>query len=83
MPTYDYECTQCDIRFEARHPINASSPHCPTCGGAAQKLILSPPATHGYMAHGRDLAMRSLQPKPGREKHQHGPGCGCGRHPDS
>ncbi|MBA2659294.1 MAG: zinc ribbon domain-containing protein [Nitrosospira sp.] len=78
MPTYDYECTPCNIRFETRHSINACTPNCPRCGGTLAKLILSAPATHGYMAHGRHQAMRSLQPKPGQEKHQHGPGCGCG-----
>jgi putative FmdB family regulatory protein len=83
MPTYDYLCTRCKLQFEARHAINASSPDCPVCGGAAQKVILSAPSMHGHMARGRDLAMRSLQPKPGQEKHVHGPGCGCGGHQDS
>lgn len=78
MPTYDYLCPQCKLQFEARHAINASSPGCPACGGTTKKVILSAPATHGNMARGRDLAMRSLQPKPGQEKHSHGPGCGCG-----
>lgn len=79
MPTYDYLCTQCKLQFEARHSINASNPDCSACGGAAEKVILSAPAMHGKMARGRDLAMRSLQPKPGQEKHIHGAGCGCGR----
>ncbi|MHB1246827.1 MAG: FmdB family zinc ribbon protein [Sulfuriferula sp.] len=83
MPTYDYLCTQCKLQFEARHAINASSPDCPVCGGATKKVILSAPAMHGNMARGRDLAMRSLQPKPGEDKHVHGSGCGCGRRPHS
>ena len=78
MPTYDYLCTQCKLQFEARHPINASTPDCPVCGGATEKVILSAPATHGNMAHGRELAMRSLLPKSRQEKHVHGLGCGCG-----
>lgn len=78
MPTYDYQCAKCKLQFEARHAINASSPVCPACGGATKKVILSAPAAHGSMARGRELAMCSLQPKPGQEKHTHGPGCGCG-----
>ncbi|MGA7181108.1 MAG: zinc ribbon domain-containing protein [Thiobacillaceae bacterium] len=80
MPTYDYQCTHCKLQFEAHHAINAFSPVCPACGGVTEKVILSAPATHGSMARGRDLAMRSLQPKLGQEQHVHGPGCGCGRH---
>jgi putative FmdB family regulatory protein len=83
MPTYDYLCTRCKLQFEARHAINASSPDCPACGGAAQKVILSAPSMHGHMARGRELAMRSLQPKPGQKNHVHGPGCGCGGHQDA
>jgi len=79
MPTYDYRCTQCKLQFEARHAINASNPDCPTCGGATKKM-LSAPAIHGNMAQGRDLAMRSIQPKSDQIKHAHGPGCGCGHH---
>jgi len=78
MPTYDYLCTQCKLQFEACHAINASSPCCSACGGTTEKMILSAPAMHGTMARGRDLAMRSLEPKSGQEKHVHGPGCGCG-----
>lgn len=79
MPTYDYECTQCRIRLEISHSIKANSPYCPSCGGALAKLILTAPAMHGYMAYGREQAMRSLEPKAGTVKtHRHGPGCGCG-----
>lgn len=77
MPTYDYLCTQCKLQFEARHPINASNLDCPVCGGATKKVILSAPATHGKMAHGRELAMRSLLPKSRQGIHVHGPGCSC------
>ena len=80
MPTYDYQCTQCNQQFEARHPINALNPNCSACGGATEKVILFAPATHGTMARGRDLAIRSLQPKPGQQKHIHGAGCGCRQH---
>jgi putative FmdB family regulatory protein len=83
MPTYDYLCTQCTLQFEASHPISASSPDCSVCGGTTEKVILSAPATHGNMARGRDLAMRSLLPKSGQEKYVHGLGCGCGKHQHS
>lgn len=78
MPTYDYQCTQCKKQFEVRHAINASSPYCSICGGPTKKLFLSAPAMHGTMARGRDMAMRSLEPKPSQGKHIHGPSCGCG-----
>jgi putative FmdB family regulatory protein len=77
MPTYDYQCLQCKQQFEARHPIKADNPGCLACGGATEKVILSAPATHGKMAHGRELAMRSLLPKSRQGKHLHDPGCSC------
>ena len=80
MPTYDYQCQDCHAQFEARHAINDDSPACPTCGGRAEKVILSAPALHGRMARGRELAMRSLDPGPGSPPHSHGPGCQCGAH---
>lgn len=79
MPTYDYQCTQCKLQFEARRSIAELTPDCPACGSITEKMILSAPAMHGHMACGRDLAMRSLQPKPD-QTHTHAPGCGCGRH---
>ncbi|PIV71773.1 MAG: zinc ribbon domain-containing protein [Rhodocyclales bacterium CG17_big_fil_post_rev_8_21_14_2_50_68_7] len=80
MPTYDYRCRDCHLQFEARHPLNATSPACPTCGGWAEKVILCAPAMHGHMARGRELAMRSLDPRPGTHPNTHGPGCQCGAH---
>lgn len=79
MPTYDYQCTQCKLQFEAHHSINAPNSDCPACGSVTEKVILSAPAMHGNMARGRDLAMRSLQPKPD-QTHGHAPGCTCGHH---
>ncbi len=79
MPTYDYLCTQCKLQFEARHPINAGNPDCAICGGRSEKVMLSAPAAHGDSARGRELAMRSLLPKPNQENHVHGAGCGCGK----
>lgn len=78
MPTYDYRCRGCRLRFEARHPIDGPSPGCPACGGTVEKVILSAPALHGQMARGRELAMRTLQPPAVDKPHIHGPGCGCG-----
>ena len=63
MPPYDYMCTQCKLQFKASHSMDAENPVCLVCGGTTQKVILSAPAVHGTMARGRDLAMRSLQPK--------------------
>ena len=70
MATYDYKCILCNMQFEAAHPFNACSPKCPACGGMVKKLFLSPPAVHGYMVQGRELAMRSLQQELKQEKHE-------------
>jgi len=75
MPSYDYRCTRCQWEFEARHAMGAARPACPACGGESMLLFLSPPAVHGHMARGRELAVRSLEPGPDRGAH--GPGCPC------
>jgi putative FmdB family regulatory protein len=80
MPLYDYVCQDCHQQFEARHRIDAQSPNSPGCGGTARKVILCAPAVRGHMAQGRELAMRSLEPKIGASSHAHGAGCGCGAH---
>jgi putative FmdB family regulatory protein len=77
MPTYDYHCTNCNVTFEATHGISARRPLCPQCGGSANQVFLTAPAVHGYMAHGRELAARSLEPK--QTEKGHGPGCPCCR----
>jgi hypothetical protein len=49
--------------------MNAEPPPCIVCGEAAEKTIVTPPAIHGAMARGRDLAAKSLP--------QCGKGCRC------
>ena len=78
MPTYDYLCKECKLQFEAHHSIKAPNPNCLECGCATEKVILSAPVTHGSMARGRDLAIRSLQPKLSQSKHIHRPNYRCG-----
>ncbi|WP_072293781.1 FmdB family zinc ribbon protein [Nitrosovibrio sp. Nv17] len=78
MPTYDYLCSRCDARFEARRPIPAPNPACLACGNPTEKIILSAPAIHGEMTRGREEAIRSLHPGTGSGGHGHPPGCGCG-----
>jgi len=40
MPTYDYECKQCDETFEVFQSITAPKlTDCPTCGGPVTRLI--------------------------------------------
>jgi len=69
MPTYDYRCLNCRTQFEASHAITAAAPHCASCGGKAERVLLSPPAVHGLQARGRDAAARSLP--------ECGKGCRC------
>lgn len=78
MPIYDYRCVQCSAQFEASHAINAPAPDCPSCGGRAEKAILTAPAAHGRMAQGRELAMQSLRTSRAQTRpHAHGAGCSC------
>ncbi len=40
MPTYEYECTKCNARFEAFQKItDAPGAVCPKCGKNAKRLI--------------------------------------------
>jgi putative FmdB family regulatory protein len=75
MPTYDYHCPNCQSQFQAKHPMNAEAPTCSACGGVPVKVILSAPAVHGYMARGREAAVRTFEQQ--TSKSGHGPGCPC------
>lgn len=40
MPTYDYKCLACDVRFEKFQGITAPAIEaCPECGGKVKRLI--------------------------------------------
>ena len=40
MPTYEYECTKCGLRFEHQQPIkDAPLEECPECGGNVHRLV--------------------------------------------
>lgn len=40
MPTYEYQCNDCDIRFEKFQSITAEPiKQCPECGGLVRRLI--------------------------------------------
>jgi len=40
MPTYEYECHKCGLRFERRQPItDPPLTECPECRGAVRRLI--------------------------------------------
>ena len=40
MPTYEYECHQCGLRFERRQPITDSPlTECPECRGEVRRLV--------------------------------------------
>jgi putative FmdB family regulatory protein len=44
MPIYEYECTQCGHFLDALQKISdAPLQHCPSCGAAALKKLLSAP----------------------------------------
>jgi len=77
MPIYDYRCVQCSTPCEASHAMNAPAPDCPSCGGRAEKAILTAPAALGRMAQGRERAMQSLQASRAQTRPAHGAGCSC------
>lgn len=39
MPTYDYECKNCNITFEEFHGITEDYKPCQKCGGETTRLI--------------------------------------------
>jgi putative FmdB family regulatory protein len=40
MPTYEYECQKCGLRFERRQPISDHPlAECPECQGAVRRLV--------------------------------------------
>lgn len=50
MPLYDYHCTQCDHRYEARHGFDAAPPACPECGfETPTRVITKAPTVAGGM----------------------------------
>ena len=69
MPTYDYRCLSCRIRFEVQHHTTERLTVCPRCNGEIQRVFLAAVAVHGTMARGREMAAGSL-PQCGR-------GCRC------
>jgi len=43
MPLYEYQCEQCDHRFEVIQKFSDPPPEtCPKCGGPVRKLLSSP-----------------------------------------
>ena len=69
MPTYDYQCRNCEMRFEVHHPMDAALPRCPACAGEAERIVMSAPVVQGLMARGRERAVSALP--------ECGKGCRC------
>ena len=44
MPTYEYQCTACENRYETREGFDAPSRQpCPKCGSQAKRILFAPP----------------------------------------
>jgi putative FmdB family regulatory protein len=45
MPTYDYRCPKCSLKFEAKRPFGDNSPpvFCTRCGAEAKRLFSAVP----------------------------------------
>ncbi|HLC75616.1 MAG TPA: zinc ribbon domain-containing protein [Candidatus Peribacterales bacterium] len=42
MPLYDFECSECNEKFELEHPRGAEPPACPICGSTDTEILLTP-----------------------------------------
>lgn len=42
MPNYDYQCPECDHRFEIRQSVGEAPPECPQCGAVTKKVFQVP-----------------------------------------
>ncbi len=40
MPTYDYECTECNHKFEEFHKMSTTRRRCPECGELKLKRLI-------------------------------------------
>jgi putative FmdB family regulatory protein len=49
MPIYEYECPECQEKFEQFKPIYASDQdeHCPKCGSDSKRVISKPAVGYG------------------------------------
>lgn len=68
MPVYDYKCSECGHRFEARHSISTDAPACPECGHTeVQRVITSAPTVAGgvltHAGDGHRASKEQLQDK--------------------
>ncbi len=70
MPTYEYECESCSIRFERLQQFKDEPlKECPECGGPVHRLILPVgiifKGTGFYITDSRQLTSGSNQPHKG------------------
>ena len=70
MPIYDYECANCQRRFEVVHGVHVPGPtSCPLCGGGPVRKAISAPAVHfkgsGWAKKERRAAAPSSKKDPG------------------
>jgi putative FmdB family regulatory protein len=49
MPTYNYQCTGCELEFtEIRSMNERALTSCPECGNKAEQTLSRPRAVHGF-----------------------------------
>jgi putative FmdB family regulatory protein len=81
MPTYDYQCPDCDAISEHEHKIVEKAPPC-DCGGELEKVFLSPALTRVAGPTGPIIDMRQVKDSHGerwRQTDGSGTPGGCGR----
>ncbi|MCK4595600.1 zinc ribbon domain-containing protein [candidate division WOR-3 bacterium] len=68
MPTYDYECTLCGLRFERFHGMTETiEVFCPLCSGKAKKCISS---ITGFILKGSGFYVNDYKKKEKDEKRE-------------
>jgi putative FmdB family regulatory protein len=83
MPTYDYECKRCGIRFERfQRMSDAPLEVCPECGGTVERLIgaggaviFKGPGFHATDYNGAQPGCGSERPCCGRDTRCDRPPC--------
>ncbi len=58
MPIYEFDCRDCETRFESLVPVGTQSLPCPTCGSQNTARIMSLPGAPMKLVKSRGAAAR-------------------------
>jgi putative FmdB family regulatory protein len=69
MPIYEFECEECEIRFEELIAVDAAPPPCPACASVRVRRLFSEVAPPGRQPRGP--AVRSDESRRGEREAGH------------